>query len=172
MPRSTSAVCAALTVLGLLLLVFTARPAQAQSRSEARFANCASRTGTNATVVIPASAVPALGGVALQPGDEVAAFTSEDRCAGRVLWSGETAALTVWGDDVMTRDAEGYQPGDTLQFRLWDASEQIMYHTGNAQIDVALRTRQPYAHADLAFAPGGIYVLDRLIFMPLREETR
>lgn len=159
---------AAVALAAFFLSLLAALPAQAQHH----FADCATRTGASATVVLPASAALTIDEAALQPGDEIAAFASSGQCAGYTVWRGDTAALTVWGDDAMTRSVEGYQARDTLQFRLWDASEAAEYHAGNAQIDVVLRTNRPYARADLTFIPDGIYILDRLIFVPLRQAKR
>lgn len=90
---------------------------------------CAGNTGNNATVAITTSAQPQIFGQPLEQGDEIGAFTPAGICAGAVLWKGANTAITLWGDDEMTPEPDGFKPNDPLAFHIWDASAGIEYET-------------------------------------------
>jgi len=80
-------------------------------------------TGENTIVVIPTLINPIdEQGNVLSIGDEIAVFNSKGICCGMESWTGENAAITVWGDNVMTEELDGMVPGDTLFFKIWDKS--------------------------------------------------
>src|SRR5690554_1959614 len=97
------------------------------------FQNCQNGTGASASVLLTASTAMHLTGnpaaivtraETVDPGDELAAFTPEGVCSGRLVWEGETAVLTVWKDDPMTEEKDGFESGDPLVLRVWDADRK------------------------------------------------
>jgi PKD repeat protein len=68
----------------------------------------------------------AIDGIAVEPGDEVAAFDPDGVLCGLyyVDAPGEYGLMPVYGDDPATSGVdEGAEPGDPVTFMLWDASE-------------------------------------------------
>jgi hypothetical protein len=62
-------------------------------------------------------------GNALEANDEIGVFTPSGICVGAALLPPLTnLALTAWQDDPNTPVVDGYNPGDTMHFRIWDAS--------------------------------------------------
>ncbi|NLG18230.1 MAG: InlB B-repeat-containing protein [Fibrobacter sp.] len=74
------------------------------------------------TVMVQASISPTVDGVAIENGDEIGAFTAARLCVGSIVWSGSNAAITIWGDNDQTATIDGMVAGDTLKYRVWDAS--------------------------------------------------
>lgn len=81
-----------------------------------------SNTGNNMTVLIKSSIEPNIHGTVLEDDDEIGVFTSEGLCVGAVVWESKNVTITVWGDDEQTITVDGIGVGDTLFFRIWDAS--------------------------------------------------
>jgi len=80
----------------------------------------ASNTGESYSVVIDNAT---LDGNQLTNGDEIGVFTPAGLCVGAAVWDGTTPlALTAWADDSQTNDVDGYNSGDKMFFRIWDAS--------------------------------------------------
>jgi hypothetical protein len=105
-----------------LLLASSLATVQATPHFEA----CHERTGNNATLIVPASAVDLNGG-SLEAGDELAVFTPDGMCAGWAVWKGSNAALAVWEDNPLTPDVDGFMPDQPLRYAVWDASEGVEY---------------------------------------------
>lgn len=140
-------------VAALLLLAFTALPGQAQQH----FTGCVSGTGSDATIVLPASADITVGGRALAAGSEVAAFTTAGTCAGVAVWTGENVVLTVWGDDVLEAGTQGFVGGERIRFRLWTE------HSGVVQAgEVTFRSGEAHLQADGVYVEDGIYVVEQM----------
>src|SRR3990172_8900881 len=59
-------------------------------------------TGEEATVAVPTSANPNIGGSPLASGDEIGVFTPAGLCVGAVIWTGSNTVITVWGDNDQT----------------------------------------------------------------------
>ena len=98
------------------------------------FANCYGLTGHDASVILQSSITTYLFEFTgksrrLAPGDEIGAFTPEGTCAGRVVWDGETAVLTLWEDDPLTAEKDGFVPGDAFTLRVWSASEGQLFRS-------------------------------------------
>jgi len=70
-------------------------------------------------------------GIALQPGDEVAAICPNNVVCGQytVDLPGQYGFMNVYRDDPATPAVEGALPGENLIFRIWDASEQVELDT-------------------------------------------
>jgi len=66
----------------------------------------------------------------VEPGDMIAAFDPQGVCCGTfpVTTSGNYGFMPVYGDDTTTSGSdEGAQPGDTITFKIWKASENRIY---------------------------------------------
>ena len=111
--------------------------------------DCAAQADVNATVAVT-TGISIDGGLVLEPGDEIAIFTPNgDICAGSAVWPGENIAITAWGDDSQTEGVDGLVNGDSLHFRIWDASEQVEYQV----------TAVDYQEGDGIFVEDGIYIV-------------
>lgn len=122
------------------------------------FDDCYNRTGSSATLIVPASAID-LDGAEMQLDDELALFTPEGVCAGWARWDGSNVALAVWEDNPMTQATDGFMPGDEMHFAIWDKSAGIEYGQTSA-IDVTY-------HADFEandlFIPDAVYLVSSLV---------
>lgn len=144
-----------LAIFGFLL---GAAPAAGQDH----FASCISRTAENAVIIIPAAIAPNAGGAPLASGDEIAVVTPAGLCAGVAVWTAGNAALTAWAADEYS-NVGGFASGDTLRFKLWDASEGFEYDL----VAASYASGQPFLKADGLFESGAIYELTALAAAPL-----
>lgn len=131
--------------------------------------DCAYRTGIDATVVFPADAKISIHGSAPTPGDEITVYSSEGVCVGRVQWSGESVALTVWGDDMMTTEADGLLEGDEMHFHIRRTESGSEHSPRNAVITVEFAGDEPYLTTSPHFVPNGIYIIQSLTVRPLEH---
>ncbi|MBN1352070.1 T9SS type A sorting domain-containing protein [candidate division KSB1 bacterium] len=77
-------------------------------------------TSGNATIVIPSDIHPGSpDGGSLHTGDEIGVFTPDGLCCGAVVWEGENTALTVWSNNQMTEEIDGFRTGETMLLRIW-----------------------------------------------------
>ena len=112
-----------------------------------------SNTGNNASIGIPLSANPNVNGQPLAAGDEIGVFTPDGLCVGAVVWNGEkNVAFAVWGNDSMTDEIDGLQPGEEMHFRVWRQS------TGREYDQITLE----YSEGNGVYAVNGIYVVSKL----------
>lgn len=112
--------------------------------------NFTSNTGSNATIMLPASANPQVNGAPIENGDEIGLFRSNGLCCGAAVWQGQNLAITAWGDDSMTPDTiDGFVQGDTIYYRSWDASQ-------NLELDSVEVT---YLSGGTTYQNNGLYVL-------------
>ena len=124
------------------------QPAAAGVASGPHF-DCTLNAAENATIAVTTE-TSVNGDLVLEPGDEIAIFTPNgDICAGSAVWPGENIAITAWGDDSQTEGVDGLVNGDSLHFRIWDASEQVEYQV--AAVD--------YQEGDGIFVEDGIYIV-------------
>ena len=128
------------------------------------FSDCVAPTGQNASLILPLDAVLT---VSPDPGDadpvtaddELAVFTPEGACAGTLAWDEETeaTALAVWEDNPVTALKDGFVPGDTLRYSLWDASS-------SQEIDGTAVRYEPYADPTGIYTPDAVYFVAELAF--------
>jgi hypothetical protein len=141
-------------LVALLLTLSPLLPARAAIHFDA----CHERTGSSATLIVPASAID-LNGAEMQFADELAVFTPEGVCAGWAQWNGSNVALAVWEDNPMTQAIDGFMPGDAMQYVIWDESAGIEYGQ-ESPIDVTY-------HADFEgedlFIPDAVYLVSSLV---------
>ncbi len=122
-------------------------------------------TGNNATVVLPQSATPTIGGVLLEAGDEVAVATPAGLVVGAVVWpglNGGNVALTVHGDDEVGTPTviDGIREGEAMGFRVWDKSAAKEY--GGAEVAVTYSSAQAFYRTDGRYSANGLFVLASL----------
>ena len=79
----------------------------------------AQNTGSNMTIGIPLDSWRSLP----NEGDEIAAYSQKGMLVGSVTFTGESTALTVWGDDITTDDVDGLLEGEEILFEIWRKSE-------------------------------------------------
>lgn len=138
-------------VVAAALCAMAARPAVAQSH----FDDCVSVTGSSANIIIPTAIDPTINDEPLETGDEIAVFTETGFCAGVAVWNGHNLSLTVWGDDSVTPEVDGFAPDEPFTFRVWDASE------GNEGADfvVTYSSEQPFYRTQGTYRENAIYAL-------------
>ena len=67
--------------------------------------------------------------------DEIAVFALDDAgqpmCAGAVVLTDDQTDvnLAAWQDEPQTAEKDGFVNGEIMQFRFWDDSEQLEFHT-------------------------------------------
>ena len=108
-----------------------------------------SNTGNNATVAVPTSASPSIGGAGLAAGDEIGAFTPDGLCSGAVVWNGSNAVITVWGDNDQTAAIDGMRAGEQVSYRVWQQSTSTEYNSVNVT----------YLQGDGSYSANAIYAL-------------
>lgn len=82
---------------------------------------CAVRTGTDATLLLPADVLAAGLG---NEGGTLRVVSAEGACFGEASWDGASAvAVTVWGDDPTTLAVDGFAGGDRIRLRFTPAGE-------------------------------------------------
>ncbi len=89
---------------------------------------CNSRTGSNATVIFPDSVHTMTDGTPIADGSQLSAHTDDGTCVGVMEWRDGAQALTVWGNDVMTAQQDGFRDREEMTFVLYtpDASEDLV----------------------------------------------
>lgn len=138
------------------LLLSASLPLSAHAATH--FDACHERTGSSATLIVPASAID-LNGAEMQFNDELAIFTPEGVCAGWARWNGSNVALAVWEDNPMTQTTDGFMPGDEMHYAIWDESAGIEYGQG-ASIEVTYHA--DFENNDL-FIPDAVYLVSSLV---------
>ncbi len=85
-----------------------------------------SNTGDSYSIVVTGATI---NGTSLDTGDEIGVFTPAGLCVGASVWTGTTPlALIAWIDDSQTSQVvDGYIPGETMSFRIWDQSSNNEY---------------------------------------------
>lgn len=128
------------------------------------FSDCIDPTGQNASLILPRNAVITVtpDSVATDPvaaDDELAVLTPEGTCAGTLTWTEETdaTALAVWEDNPVTALKDGFVPGDTLRYELWDAS-------AGREVQGSTVRYEPYANPSGVFSPDAVYFVAELTF--------
>ena len=98
----------------------------APSAAGQHFSDCFSTT-TNATLLVPEAVSASLGssGDGLSSGDEIALLTGDGQCVGVGTWQQANLAIAIAGAN--SQESAGYEEGQSLRFRVWDASAQVTY---------------------------------------------
>lgn len=112
----------------------------------------------NATIVVPASVQATVVGEAIEAGDEIAVFTDDGTCAGRGVWNDESMSIAAAGVD--SQHPEGFSAGETLQFRVWDASSSETYEADVAYTPCA--DGAPICEDDGLYENNMLYSLEHI----------
>lgn len=108
-----------LRAAGLLLLSTLWMPTF--SHAQDPFGQCAKDGESNATIIIPETALVTKDGSPVSHGSRIAAVTQDGICAGTVVWNGTASAFAVWADDPMNPEKDGADVDEYLTFQIWDA---------------------------------------------------
>ena len=121
----------------------------------------------NATIVVPSSVQATVAGEAIETGDEIGVFTEDGTCAGRGVWNGESLSIAAAGVDSQTPD--GFTAGDSLVFRVWDASTSETHDADVAYVTCA--DGDPLCKDDGLYENNMLYSLDQIeTVTPLSED--
>jgi PKD repeat protein len=58
----------------------------------------------------------------MKPGDEIGIYTEAAVLAGAAVYSNVFTVITVWGDDELTPEKDGLEPGEMFIIKIWDGS--------------------------------------------------
>ena len=116
-------------------------------------------TGSSATVIVPLASNPKIGNDPLVAGDEIGIFTPAGLCVGFNTWTGTgNISITVWGDNDQTVPVDGMGTGETLQYRVWDNTNQIEL----TSVTVAYNPNAPF-NGSGQYATNRLFQLTSLI---------
>lgn len=118
-------------------------------------------TGNNMTLLVRKEISPECNGEPLHEGDEIGIFTSDGECTGAALWNGNNTAITVWGDNTVTRSVDGAKGGDRLSVRIWCSSRMREY---------AAEAKTSSGSGDILYRTDGIAMLSSLSTMDATDE--
>jgi len=129
-------------------------------------------TGSNHTVVIPEDATFELDGIAIEQGDALGVFYTDDngtlQCGGFVTWTASTNSIAAQGDDTTTDEIDGFASGASFVWMVWDTSEGVAY-TANATYSSAMPNQGMYTTngiSALASLTAVASVTDQTMDMP------
>ncbi|HPW43654.1 MAG TPA: hypothetical protein PK376_07595, partial [Bacteroidales bacterium] len=100
-------------------------------------------TGTIHDYIVNLAANPRVNNIPLQPGDWMGGFYLDDnnvlRCGGSRMWTGtENVMITLFGDDNMTPEKDGFDFGELIEFRFFLQQTQKEYVVSIASYHVQL----------------------------------
>jgi len=72
-------------------------------------------TGNNATLILPKTNLP----TSFLIGDEIGVFSADGHLYGAAVINGENLAITYWGDDLSTKEKEGFAFNEIFEIRHW-----------------------------------------------------
>lgn len=151
------------TLLAAALVAASVTVNASNALAQTHFTSCAQNTGSRALAVITADSAPVLDGSPLSHNSEIAVFSQDGSCTGVVVWTGVNTAITIWGDDLITPAKDGLQSGDSLIYRIWNASEQVVVDGSSGQVDLVLDASEPYFRTENSFEDGAIYRVSSLV---------
>lgn len=133
------------------------------------FSDCLTQTntGTSATVVVTSSVETKLPDeTSLQEGDELALVTNDGNCAGMKTWPADAQAvsLAVAGPQAstITNTDSGFELGEPLKFKVWDASEDVVYNLGEAVTYAPCDDGDPICRSDGTYQNDVVYTVTTL----------
>ena len=142
-----------------IALLLTSVPALAQSP----FTDCVMNVN-NATVTFSMTApISFPDDSAIEAGDEVALYTSDETCAGVASWveSGDnTVAAAGPSGSIAGRD--GFASGEEIEVRIWDASTSVVYRASAityadcSTIDLTLCRDDGLYETDAVYFPSSV----------------
>lgn len=149
-----------LTAALLILFLLGTVPVRAQTP----FENCAHRSETNASLILPSDLEIRTNGKKHETSIRVGVFTPSGQCTGSAHWNGHAATLTAWGTSGTKTsehtDGSLLAPGDTMVVHLFNPATQTTYTDRNSQIQVSFRSQEPHLTTHGRYVPDGMYVVD------------
>lgn len=137
-----------------------------QVRAQSPFSDCASRTETNATLLLPGDLRISIEGRQPEDSLRIAVFNSAGKCTGVATWKGSPTAITVWGRSDTRQSSltaeKTLSPGDSMTIRVFDPASRTLYEPSNAHTSLSLRTNKTHLSPSFVYSPGGIYVVDEI----------
>jgi len=85
----------------------------------------------------------------LNPGDILGVFDGTDNCFGIMEWNGSNTAITVFGNDPMTAEKDGFDPGENMVFKLYcpeNGSEKML----EVEFNYAMPQQEAFAENGLS----------------------
>ncbi|WP_286019167.1 hypothetical protein, partial [Candidatus Venteria ishoeyi] len=89
-----------------------------------------SSSSSNMVYLVQPTASIQIEGTPIVSGDYIGAFYDSSgviNCAGYMLYTGTTNNVTVWEDDVLSPEKEGFAAGELVNWRIFDSSENLEY---------------------------------------------
>jgi len=90
----------------------------------------------------------------LSEGDVIGVFDLSGSCYGLAEWNGANTALTVFGNDPLTAEKDGFDDGETMVFKLFRMEDEI-----EIVLDVAFNYSMPQTDA---FAENGLSAISNI----------
>ncbi len=91
----------------------------------------AERTGNNAIIIVPDAIDPLVGNVKIAQPDAIGVFYERNGqyyCGGYSTWvTGANMGITIWANNALTPDKDGFGLNEGFFFKIWDASEGKEY---------------------------------------------
>jgi hypothetical protein len=89
------------------------------------------RTGNNALVIVDSNSDIQLFDREIEINDAIGVFyinyDGEETCAGYGIWDGGNFAITVWGDNDITDEKDGFHENEDFIVKIWDGLEGREY---------------------------------------------
>jgi len=130
------------------------------------FQGCATKTGSNASLILPSDLRITINGVQENGPVVLAVFTPEGHCVGTVRWSGKATTLTAWGTDTVGQPIPSpdtvLTPGDSMYIRLFTPDSETEYNSNDSRVSFSFRSDRPHLTTHRRYVPDGIYVLNQI----------
>ena len=85
-------------------------------------------TGTNHTILVPATATITIDGNPIQNGDYIGVFYGLPggglACGGYMEWTGNLNSITAWGVDI---GGDGFASNEVFKWKIWQSSTNVEY---------------------------------------------
>jgi hypothetical protein len=97
-------------------------------------------------------------GLYLQPGDMIGAFYNdgmEIKCAGAGMWNGENMMITIFGNNPVTPEKDGFDPGESIQWKAY-------IDQGTVEADLVATYSEEMPQHDGTFAMLGLSMLESI----------
>ncbi len=112
----------------------------------------AKATGSNALIILNTSVANSIDDKKLSSGDAIGFFYedgNEIKCGGYGIWQGKHLSVTVWGDNPMTTEKDGFSVEEDYIAKLWDGTEGKIHNI----------------YAEYTTSNGGRFANDRVSYL-------
>jgi hypothetical protein len=65
----------------------------------------------------------------LQPGDQIGIFNYDGLLCGSGIYEGENLAITVFGDDKLSKERDGFTPGEKFQVKIYSRASDTQFNS-------------------------------------------